>query len=68
MIAETNPDVVVLMKNSTTNHIVNGLKSKNFTKELKIENNPLQFYLNLKLFIAKDDVVLMQNDWPDNYS
>ncbi len=68
MIADTNPDIVVLMKNSVTKYIVNGLESKKFNKELRIEGNPLEFYLNLKLFVAKGDLVLMQNDWPDNYS
>ncbi len=67
LIAKTNPDIVVLMKNSVTNYIIKGLNDSGFKNQLIIEDNPLEFYLNLKVFVAKDDVVLMQNDWPDTY-
>lgn len=67
LIARTNPDKVVLMKNSVTAHILRGLESKGFKKEVVIEDNPLEYYTNLEHFIAAGDVVLMQNDWTDNY-
>ena len=30
-------------------------------------SDPLQFYTNLDQFVAAGDIVLMQNDWTDNY-
>lgn len=68
LIAIAEPDLVVLMKNSVTPYIVEGLAFGNFKGTTKIEQNPLQFYNNLGEFIAAGDVVLMQNDWPDNYA
>jgi UDP-N-acetylmuramoyl-tripeptide--D-alanyl-D-alanine ligase len=65
MILETNPDKVVLIKNSVTDSILAGLKGYN--GELLIESNPLKFYLNLDKILANGDLLLMQNDWPDNY-
>lgn len=68
MIALAQPDVVVLMQNSVTKYIENGLKLAGFKGELRIENDPLAFYKNLDQFVAAGDLVLMQNDWTDNYS
>lgn len=67
LIADANPDIVVLMKNSVTQYIEAGLRNKNYQGEIRIETKPLEFYTNLDQFIAKDDLVLMQNDWTDNY-
>lgn len=67
LIAGAQPEVVVLMKNSVTAFIVEGLKFGNFKGVTRIEENPLQFYNNLSEFIAAGDLVMMQNDWPDNY-
>lgn len=61
-------DVVVLMKNSTTEFIERGLAKEGFTGELLVVDNPLRFYENLDQFVALGDVVLMQNDWTDNYA
>lgn len=60
-------DVVVLMKNSVTEYIKTGLKQRKFKGKLIEVDNPLQFYTNLDQFVAAGDVVLMQNDWTDNY-
>ncbi len=67
-IAQAKPDVVVLMHNSTTEHIKQGLSGAGYAKQLIIEDDPLKFYANLEQFVAKGDIVLMQNDWPDNYA
>lgn len=66
-IATANPDKVVLMKNSVTDYIVDGMKDKRYKNELIIEDDPLYFYTNLDQVVAAGDLVLMQNDWPDNY-
>lgn len=60
-------DVVVLMKNSVTEHIKLGLERGQFAGKLIEIDDPLSFYSHLNTFVAKGDVVLMQNDWTDNY-
>jgi UDP-N-acetylmuramoyl-tripeptide--D-alanyl-D-alanine ligase len=65
--AAKSADIVVLMKNSVTDYIIAGLDSGNFEGELMIIDDPLDFYTNIEHFIAAGDVVLMQNDWTDNY-
>jgi len=68
LIARANPDKVVLMKNSVTGWIKDGLGQGKYRGELVIEDNPLEFYNNLDQFVATGDVVMMQNDWTDNYN
>jgi UDP-N-acetylmuramoyl-tripeptide--D-alanyl-D-alanine ligase len=68
LIAEASPDIVVLMRNSATPHIEHGLQAAGYKHELQIVDDPLAFYTNLKLVVAAGDVVLMQNDWTDNYN
>lgn len=68
LIAEAKPDLVVLMKNSVTGFIEAGLKAGKFAGELRIEADPLEFYTNLQHFVADGDLVVMQNDWTDNYA
>lgn len=68
LIAVANPNMVVLMNNSVTEYIVDGLKNGGYAGDLRIENNPLSFYNNLKHFVAYGDLVVMQNDWTDNYT
>jgi len=61
-------DVVVLMQNSVTSYIQDGLKQAGFQGQLQIIADPVRFYANLDQFVAAGDVVLLQNDWPDNYA
>lgn len=68
LIAEAQPDLVVLMQNSVTKYIEAGLKAGKYSGELQIEANPLDFYTNLNHFVAAGDLVVMQNDWTDNYA
>lgn len=68
LIADAAPDMVVLMQHSVTKHIQKGLEAAGYKGELLIENDPLNFYQNLQLFVANSDLVMLQNDWPDNYS
>ena len=44
------------------------MSDTDFAGEVRIETDPLSFYQNLSSFTAKGDLVLMQNDWPDNYA
>lgn len=66
LIKKANPDRVVLMKNSVTDLIKEGLGDYN--GELKVVNDPLGYYQNLEMILAGGDVVLLQNDWTDNYA
>lgn len=66
-IASAKPDVAVLMQNSVTRYIQAGLIDAGFKGEVLVQDDPLDFYQNLDSFVAKGDVVLMQNDWTDNY-
>lgn len=68
LIAAANPDLVILMQNSVTGYICQGLKKALFKGELQLETNPLEFYTNLTHFVAAGDLVVMQNDWTDNYT
>ncbi len=68
LIASARPDVVVLMRNSAAPHIQAGLEDTDYIGELLVQDNPLEFYTNLSSFLAAGDVVLMQNDWTDNYA
>ena len=68
LIAAAKPDIVVLMRNSVTNYIEKGLKQAQYSGKLQIEDKPLEFYTNLTHFVANGDLVVMQNDWPDNYA
>jgi UDP-N-acetylmuramyl pentapeptide synthase len=67
-IAEAQPDVVVLMENSARPIIEKSMIVNNFKGELKVETDPLQFYTNIEHVIASGDLVLLQNDWTDNYN
>jgi UDP-N-acetylmuramoyl-tripeptide--D-alanyl-D-alanine ligase len=68
LIADAKPDSVVLINNSVTRFIKRGLEQGNYKGGLVIEDDPLQFYTNIDHFVAAGDIVLMQNDWTDNYS
>lgn len=67
-IADANPDVVVLMRNSVQEIIAQSLKRNGYNGELRVENDPLHFYQNIEHLIAAGDLVVMQNDWTDNYN
>jgi len=68
LIAAAKPDKVVLMQNSATKHIQAGLESAGYQGEVQVETQPLDFYQNLEQYVAAGDLVLMQNDWTDNYA
>lgn len=68
LIAKARPDMVVLMENSAAPYIEEGLTAGAFNGELLVESDPLEFYTNLDQFVAAGDLVLMQNDWTDNYA
>jgi UDP-N-acetylmuramyl pentapeptide synthase len=68
LIADAAPDEVILMNNSVTKYIQKGLVTAGYFGTVTVETDPLFFYSNIEHFIAKDVIVLMQNDWTDNYA
>ncbi|MCW1908308.1 MAG: UDP-N-acetylmuramoyl-tripeptide--D-alanyl-D-alanine ligase [Candidatus Saccharibacteria bacterium] len=68
LIAVAKPDKVVLMNNSATKHIHTALLQAGYAGDIQTENDPLAFYTNLDQIVANGDLVLMQNDWTDNYA
>lgn len=67
-IAQTQPDKVVLMQNSATEFIREGMETGGFKGVLEIIENPLEYYTSIEHTVASGDVVLMQNDWTDSYA
>jgi UDP-N-acetylmuramyl pentapeptide synthase len=67
-IAAAEPDLVVLMKNSVTQFIQKGMVEMDYDGETLIVDNPLEFYNGLEHFVAAGDLIMMQNDWTDNYA
>lgn len=61
-------DTVILMNNSVVDYIASGLSQAGFRGQLTIIDDPLEFYTNIEQFVVPGDVVLMQNDWTDNYA
>lgn len=68
LIAAAKPSTVVLMQNSVTRYIEKGLQNYGFAGEIQLQEIPLEYYTNLSHHVAKGDLVLMQNDWTDNYA
>jgi len=56
------------MDNSVRPIIEKTMLDNGFSGELRIESNPLNFYKNIEHVIASGDLVMMQNDWTDNYN
>lgn len=67
LIAEANPNKVVLINNSVCSIIKNSMETHNFSGQLEIVDESLEYYSNLDHFIAAGDIWLLQNDWTDNY-
>lgn len=68
LIAKFSPDQLVLMRNSVTDYIHRGLVDNNFKGKLLIVDDPLEYYTNLEHYLATGDVIMLQNDWTDNYT
>lgn len=62
------PDLIVLMDNSATKIIEDALAKLNYQGLIQIETNPLNFYQNIDKIVAAGNLVMMQNDWTDNYN
>lgn len=62
-------DLVIMLKNSATPYIAEGLKESGFdTSKVIWYDYSKEMYAGLHKHLESGDVVLMQNDWSDNYS
>lgn len=59
---------VVLIRNSVTPYIEQGLKEASFKGELSWFDDGPKAYSALHSFSLPGDIVLLQNDWPDQYA
>jgi UDP-N-acetylmuramoyl-tripeptide--D-alanyl-D-alanine ligase len=61
-------DLVILVKNSVTPFIAEGLKIESYLPEkIMWFDSALSAHEKLKEILKPGDVILFQNDWPDNY-
>jgi len=60
-------DLALLIKNSVCDYIVEGLKSRGFTN-YKIYKNTEEAHKDLVNVLQKNDTIIFQNDWTDNYN
>lgn len=60
-------DTVILIKTSATPFIEDGLKANHFSGKILHFDSMSDFLSQLENITTSKDVVLIQNDWPDNY-
>lgn len=67
-LAEAAIEKVVLIRNSVTPHIEAGLKSSGFKGELLWYTDMPSCLNALRSLTLPGDIILIQNDWPDQYA
>ncbi len=67
-LAEAGIEQVVLVKNSVTPYIEQGLRDAHYQGVVSWFDDALEAFSALPLMTIKDDIILLQNDWPDQYS
>ncbi|MDP3948881.1 MAG: UDP-N-acetylmuramoyl-tripeptide--D-alanyl-D-alanine ligase [bacterium] len=61
-------DITILIKNSVTGYIMKGLESSGFDmKNAIVFESAVEAHAGLADILKSGDVVIFQNDWPDNY-
>ncbi len=59
---------VLLIRNSVTPYIYNGLKDSGYNGEVIWFDDALKAFASLPHMTVSGDVVVLQNDWPDQYA
>jgi UDP-N-acetylmuramoyl-tripeptide--D-alanyl-D-alanine ligase len=67
-LARAGIEKIVLMRNSVTPYIEAGLKEAAYTGDIIWFDDALTGLAALSHMTAKGDIVLLQNDWPDQYA
>ncbi len=66
-LAKAEIEKVILIKNSVTSYIEEGLKEAGYNGEVIRFSDALSAFAALPHLTIKGDIVLLQNDWPDQY-
>jgi UDP-N-acetylmuramoyl-tripeptide--D-alanyl-D-alanine ligase len=66
-LAQAKIEKIVLIKNSVTPYIEEGLKERKYEGDILWFDDALSAFAALPNLTVKGDVVLLQNDWPDQY-
>lgn len=66
-LANSGIERVVLIKNSVTPYIAEGLRNGHYKGEVIWFNEALEAYAAIPHMTVQGDIVLLQNDWPDQY-
>lgn len=66
-LARAGIEKTVLIRNSVTRHIEEGLKEAGYKGEIVWFDDGLTAYKALPSMTVAGDIVLLQNDWPDQY-
>ncbi len=66
-INSVRPSLTVLMNNSSTKIVKNTLKKLGYTGKIQLVDDPLEYYESLPHLLAANTVIMLQNDWTDNY-
>lgn len=66
-LAKAKIEKVILIKNSVTPHIEKSLREENYAGEVLWFDDALATFAALPNLTVKGDVVVLQNDWPDQY-
>jgi UDP-N-acetylmuramoyl-tripeptide--D-alanyl-D-alanine ligase len=67
-LAESGIEVIILIENSVTPHIQAGLKEGGYKGKLTTYPDEITALMALPQMTVPGDVVLLQNDWTDNYA
>jgi UDP-N-acetylmuramoyl-tripeptide--D-alanyl-D-alanine ligase len=67
-LAQAKIENVILIRNSVTPYIERGLKEAGYRGEVLWFEEALQAFAALPHLTVRGDVVLLQNDWPDQYA
>ncbi|MDO8593960.1 MAG: UDP-N-acetylmuramoyl-tripeptide--D-alanyl-D-alanine ligase [bacterium] len=67
-LARAGIEKVVLVRNSVTSYIAEGLQEEKYSGEVMWFDKALDAFAALPNLTVKGDVVLLQNDWPDQYA
>ena len=66
-LAQAKIEKIILIKNSVTMYIEEGLISSKYGGEIIWFDDAITAFNSLQNLTVKGDVVLLQNDWPDQY-
>ncbi|MBI4224941.1 MAG: UDP-N-acetylmuramoyl-tripeptide--D-alanyl-D-alanine ligase [Candidatus Sungbacteria bacterium] len=67
-LAAAHIEKVVLIKNSVTSWVAEGLREVHYDGEIIWFDDGLSAFAALPHLTVKGDIVLLQNDWPDQYA